>query len=149
MSETCWNEDEQSGVIEVTPEDYAAALARGLAPDETLRPGRHPIARGGFLNRHGLTPADVEAAPVQIEIKLPLDADVLDYFQQRAAAAGFESYQSYLNQALRQLMETLPENAGTGGDALAPIKQQLLADRQFIGALAAAVTAQAEHQQAA
>jgi uncharacterized protein (DUF4415 family) len=145
MSKTYWNEDEQSGVIEVTPEDYADARARGLSPDETLRPGQHRFERGGFLKRHGLTPAEVEAASVQIEIKLPLDSDVLDYFQQRAAAVGAESCQSYINQALRQLME----NERHGADLLAPVKQQLLADQQFIGALAAEVAARAKPEQAA
>lgn len=100
--------------------------------------------RGGFLKRHGLSPADIEAAAVQIEIKLPLDEDVLHYFQQRAAAAGAESCQSYLNQLLRQVMEN-----ESNGDALAPVKQQLLADRQFLSALAAEVAAQMADRRAA
>ena len=144
MSETYWNEDKQGGVIEVTPEDYEAALARGLADDETRRPGRHRFVRGGFLKRHGMTPEDVEAASVLIEIKLPLDDEVLNYFKQRAADTGAESYQSYLNQVLRGLMES--ERAA---DELAQVKRQLLADPQFIGALAAQVTAQAAQLQAA
>lgn len=74
-----------------------------------------------------------------------LDEDVLSYFQQRAVAAGAESCQSYLNRALRRLMES-ERNAA---DTRAPVKQQLLADRQFIGALAAEVAAQTERRSAA
>ena len=144
MSETYWNEDKQSGVIEVTQEDYEAALTRGLAPDETMRPGRHRFVRGGYLKRHGLTPEDIDAALVTVEIKLPLDQEVFEYFKQRAADTGAESYQVYLAQALRRVMES--ERAA---DALAPVKQQLLADRQFIGAVAAEVAAQTAHRQAA
>lgn len=106
MSETYWNEDKQSGVIEVTQEDYEAALARGLSPDETMRPGRHRFERGGFLKRHGLTPEDIDAASVQIWVKVPLDDYVLNYFRQRAAETGAESFQSYLGETLRCLMES-------------------------------------------
>jgi uncharacterized protein (DUF4415 family) len=145
MSKICWNEDKQSGTITITQEDYAAARARGLASEETMQPGQHRFERGGFLKRHGLTPAEVEAAPVQIEIKLPLDDDVLNYFKQCAAAAGAASYHTYLNDVLRQVMKS----ECNSDDTLAPVKQQLLADTQFIDALAAEVAAQVELRQAA
>jgi uncharacterized protein (DUF4415 family) len=142
MSETYWNEDKQSGVIEITQEDYEAALARGLTPDETMRPGRYRFERGGFLKRHGLTPKDIEAATVLIEIKLPLDREVFNYFKQRAAETGAESYQAYINEALRRVMESERK-----ANVLAPLKQELLADQQFIGAVAAAIAARTQTQQ--
>ncbi len=145
MSETYWDEDKQGGVIEVTQEDYEAALARSLAPDETLRPGRHRFVRGGFLKRHGITPEELAAASVQIWVSLPLDDDVLAYFKQRAAAPGALPYQTQINQELRRVMER-----GRGeAEPLASVKQQLLADRQFLEALAAEIAAQSQRQQAA
>lgn len=145
MSKTYWNEDKQGGVIEVTQEDYEAALARGLAPDETLRPGRHRFVRGGFLKRHGITPEDVAAASVQIWVSLPLDDDVLAYFKQRAAAPGALPYQAQINQELRRVMERERDETGS----LTAVKQQLLADRQFIETLAAEIAAQPQRKQAA
>jgi len=40
--------------VDVSEEEYAADLARGLQEDEVLKPGRHRFKRGGFLTRHGL-----------------------------------------------------------------------------------------------
>lgn len=49
---TVVEEDGDTVVIEVSEENYAADLAAGLTDDETLRPGRYKMRRGGFLKRH-------------------------------------------------------------------------------------------------
>ena len=49
---TVVEEDGDTVVIEVSEENYAADLAAGLTEDETLKPGRHKMRRGGFLKRH-------------------------------------------------------------------------------------------------
>ena len=49
---TVVEEDGDTVVIEVSEETYAADLAAGLTEDETLKPGRYKMRRGGFLKRH-------------------------------------------------------------------------------------------------
>ena len=49
---TVLEEDGDTVVIEVSEENYAADLAAGLTDDETLKPGRYTMRRGGFLKRH-------------------------------------------------------------------------------------------------
>ena len=38
--------------IEVSEEDYQADLAAGIDEEDTLKPGRYKMKRGGFLKRH-------------------------------------------------------------------------------------------------
>ncbi len=46
-------EDEGENVtIEVSEEDYRRDVAAGVAEEETLKPGRYKLKRGGFLKRH-------------------------------------------------------------------------------------------------
>jgi hypothetical protein len=49
---TVLEEDGDTVVIEVSEENYAADLAAGLTDDETLKPGRYKMRRGGSLKRH-------------------------------------------------------------------------------------------------
>jgi hypothetical protein len=45
-------DDGENVTIEVSEEDYLADLAAGIDGEETLKPGRHNMKRGGFLARH-------------------------------------------------------------------------------------------------
>ncbi len=45
-------DDGENVTIEVSEEDYQADLAAGISEDETLKPGRYRMKRGGFLARH-------------------------------------------------------------------------------------------------
>jgi hypothetical protein len=45
-------EDGENVTIEISEEDYQRDLAAGIAEDETLKPGRYKMKRGGFLARH-------------------------------------------------------------------------------------------------
>ena len=38
--------------IEVSEEDYQADLAAGIDEEDTMKPGRYKMKRGGFLARH-------------------------------------------------------------------------------------------------
>lgn len=38
--------------IEVSAEDYQADLAAGIDEEDTMKPGRYKMKRGGFLGRH-------------------------------------------------------------------------------------------------
>jgi hypothetical protein len=45
-------DDGKNVVIEISEEDYRRDLEAGIDPDETLKPGRYKMKRGGFLARH-------------------------------------------------------------------------------------------------
>ncbi len=45
-------DDGENVTIEVSEEDYRRDLEAGMTEDETLKPGRYQLVRGGFLKRH-------------------------------------------------------------------------------------------------
>lgn len=49
---TIVEDDGENVTIEVLEEDYLADLAAGIAEEDTMKPGRYRMKRGGFLKRH-------------------------------------------------------------------------------------------------
>ena len=45
-------DDGENVTIEVSEEDYQADLAAGIDEEDTLKPGRYKMKRGGFLARY-------------------------------------------------------------------------------------------------
>ncbi len=45
-------DDGENVVIEVSEDDYRRDVEAGMTEDETLKPGRYKMKRGGFLARH-------------------------------------------------------------------------------------------------
>jgi hypothetical protein len=45
-------DDGENVTIEVSEEDYRHDIEAGMTEDETLKPGRYKMKRGGFLKRH-------------------------------------------------------------------------------------------------
>jgi hypothetical protein len=45
-------DDGENVTIEISEEDYRRDLAAGITEEETLKPGRYKMKRGGFLARH-------------------------------------------------------------------------------------------------
>ncbi len=45
-------DDGENIIIEITEEDYRRDLAAGIMEEDTLKPGRYKMKRGGFLARH-------------------------------------------------------------------------------------------------
>jgi hypothetical protein len=45
-------DDGENVTIEISEDDYRRDLEAGIDPDETLKPGRYKMKRGGFLARH-------------------------------------------------------------------------------------------------
>lgn len=45
-------DDGENVTIEITEEDYRRDLEAGIAEEDTLKPGRYRMRRGGFLARH-------------------------------------------------------------------------------------------------
>ena len=53
---TVVEDDGQNVTIEISEEDYRLDLEAGMTEDETLKPGRYKMRRGGFLARHISSP---------------------------------------------------------------------------------------------
>jgi hypothetical protein len=49
---TVVKDDGVNVTIEVSEEEYQADLAAGIEEEDTLKPGRYKMKRGGFLPRH-------------------------------------------------------------------------------------------------
>lgn len=45
-------DDGENVTIEISEADYRRDLEAGIAEEETLKPGRYKMKRGGFLARH-------------------------------------------------------------------------------------------------
>jgi hypothetical protein len=45
-------DDGENVTIEIKEEDYRRDLEAGVAEEDTLKPGRYRMRRGGFLARH-------------------------------------------------------------------------------------------------
>lgn len=45
-------DDGENVTIEISKEDYQADLAAGIDEEDTMKPGRYKMKRGGFLKRH-------------------------------------------------------------------------------------------------
>ena len=45
-------DDGENVTIEISEEDYQRDRAAGIAEEDTLKPGRYKMKRGGFLARH-------------------------------------------------------------------------------------------------
>jgi len=118
-------------IVEVTQDQYQAALARGLDPEEALAPGTHKFIRGGFLKRHpNFDPATVKTT---IYIRLGLDQEVLEYFKRLAEQTGADSYETPIKQVLREAMEKGKQKAA---DLSLDAQAALLENPRFIEAVA-------------
>lgn len=45
-------DDGENVTVEVSEENYQADLAAGIDEEDTMKPGRYKMKRGGFLKRH-------------------------------------------------------------------------------------------------
>jgi hypothetical protein len=63
---------------------------------------------------------------IKVQISINLDADVLEYFKERARRPGAPAYQTQINLALREVMEH--DREGFPGEAL-------VRDDRFVAAI--------------
>lgn len=73
---------------------------------------------------------EVKLSDCKVKITINLDADVLEYFKQRAAAPNSAPYQTQINAELRRIMETKDSQDDLNQTAL-----ELLKNDNFIVAL--------------
>jgi len=77
--------------------------------------------------RHVTKPGEVKLSDCKVRVTMYLDADVLEYFKQRAAQAHAAPYQTQINSELRHVME----GKGNGSRY-----SSLVEDEGFIAAVA-------------
>jgi uncharacterized protein (DUF4415 family) len=61
-------------------------------------------------------PEAMEPRNIKVEISIKLDADIIEYFKDRAKQLGVPPYQTLINQALREVIER--EREGFPGESL-------------------------------
>lgn len=91
------NKTDKTFEVEYTEADRAEMREAGYAEDELPAPGKHAFRRA----RH-ITPRKEQ----KIKITMLIDADILDYFKERATAENAAPYQTQINNELRRVMET-------------------------------------------
>ena len=108
----------------VTEEDYQKDLAKGWTDDDTLKPGTYKVRRSRFVTK----PGDTSLSNCKVKVSMYLDADILEYFRQRAAPPHAAPYQTQINHELRRVME----NDSPDGVSL---EKDILNNEEFLRAL--------------
>ncbi len=80
--------------------------------------------------RHIAKKGEVELSDCKVKITINLDADVLEYFKQRAESPTSAPYQTQINAELRRVMKSEKTN-----DDLSKTASELLQNDSFIVAL--------------
>jgi uncharacterized protein (DUF4415 family) len=93
-----------------------------------------PEAKKAGLKRierkHIAKKGETSLSDCKVRITINLDADVLEYFKQRAQSPTSAPYQTQINAELRKIME-----GDNSPESLDTTAQSLLQNRQFISAL--------------
>lgn len=92
--------------------------------EEAKKAGLKRIERKHFAQK-----GEVKLSDCKVRITINLDADILEYFKQRAAPSNAAPYQTQINAELRRIMEN--DNA----ENLSQTARELLQDDNFIVAL--------------
>jgi uncharacterized protein (DUF4415 family) len=83
------------------------------------------LPRGSFKPKKGATNLE----NCKVKISMYLDADILEYFRQRAAPPDAAPYQTQINNELRRIMEN------DSREAAASIENDILNNEEFLRAL--------------
>ncbi|MEP6923469.1 MAG: hypothetical protein ABI954_03310 [Pyrinomonadaceae bacterium] len=122
-------------ILEVTQEEYDAAIAKGWNDDDIHKPGKYRYRR--------VPPERVyRASDAKVKVQLWIALDVLQHFENRAEKQNAASYQEQMSAELCASMER---------DRQAEHKaiEKLLSDEKFIAAVAEKVAAQSSEFKAA
>jgi len=93
--------------------------------EEAKKAGLKRIERKHFAKK-----GEVKLSDCKVRITINLDADILEYFKQRASHPHSAPYQTQINTELRRVMET-----DDSQNDLSKTAQELLQDNNFIVAL--------------
>ncbi|HEV8158741.1 MAG TPA: BrnA antitoxin family protein [Pyrinomonadaceae bacterium] len=108
----------------VTEKEYREGLAKGWTDDDMLKPGKYKVRRSRFVTK----PGDTSLSNCKVKISMCLDADILEYFRQRAEPPHAAPYQTQINNELRKIMETDSQEK-------ASVENGLLNNEEFLRAL--------------
>jgi uncharacterized protein (DUF4415 family) len=111
--------------IEVTEEEYRAALANGGDEESLLKPGRH-IFRRVDPSRVAKS-EDRDPRNSRVGTTVHIDLDTLNYLKEQAALPGAPTMEEQINRVLREFMEQSKATAEAA---------RLLNDASFIAAVA-------------
>lgn len=104
-------------IYEMTEEMRKAGAALGWTEDDMMPVGKHKFRRSRHINK--------EAKPKE-KISINLDADILEYFRQKAGQEDAAPYQTQINFALRRVMES--EKKSSSADEI----ENLLNDKKWL-----------------
>ena len=105
--------------ITVTEEEYRKELEQGLTDDETLKPGKYKVRRSPWAEK---------LKGKKLKVSIYLDADILEYFRQRAEPPHAAPYQTQINNELRRVMENDSPDATS-------LENDILNNKEFLRAL--------------
>jgi len=105
--------------ITVTEEEYRKELEQGLTDDETLKPGKYKVRRSPWAEK---------LKGKKLKVSIYLDADILEYFRQRAKPPHAAPYQTQINNELRRVMENDSPDATS-------LENDILNNKEFLRAL--------------
>jgi uncharacterized protein (DUF4415 family) len=120
MNKPEMNSTSKTMVVEYTEADIEELRKEGYSEDELPKIGKHIFRRA----RH-ITPRREQ----KIKVTMYLDADILDFFKERAKEPNASPYQTQINNELRAVMEGKPSK-----DEVVTIS--MLDNPAFIAALA-------------
>jgi uncharacterized protein (DUF4415 family) len=127
---------EKEFVYEMTQEEYDEGLAKGWDADDMLSVGKHEfrrspwaeklkkLPRGSFKAENGATNLE----NCKVKISMYVDADILEYFRNRAESPNAAPYQTQINNELRRVMEN-------DSRELQSIENDILNNEEFLRAL--------------
>ena len=129
-------------ILEVTQEEYDAAMAKGWNDDDTHKPGKYRYRRATrFAKREDLLPQNTT-----VDIYLSVTLDILQHFEKRAEKLNSTSYQELMKAELSAAME---RDQRVQEDAANKAVEILLSNEKFIAAVAEKVAAQTAELKAA
>ncbi len=105
--------------FETRLEDQEKMRSEGVAEDEIPPVGVRRYTRSRFR---------IKPSEAKVKISLYLDADILEYFRQRAESPNSAPYQTQINHELRRIMENDSRDA-------ASIENEILNNEEFLRAL--------------
>ena len=80
--------------------------------------------------RHGAKPGETDLRNVKVGIHIKLDADIIEFFKARAAEPNAAPYQSQINTALREFVDS--RTTQTSSRLVEAVAGRLLHDPTFI-----------------
>ncbi len=90
------NSTDKSFEAEYTEQDIDEMRQKGVSEEDLPSVGKHTFRRSRFITKR---------SEQKLKVTIMLDADILDFYKERAAEQGNLPYQTQINRELRKAME--------------------------------------------